>query len=1447
MALWRSNEVGRREMIAAKKPVSIRRSFEKTKSAVPVPPLLAVQTESFAQFLQRETPPEKRRSIGAQAVFEEIFPIENATRTCQLEFVAYEVGAEYICPCGQKRDYFPTREPCERCGQRLRRRLETRYTEEECLQREMTYAAPMRVRLRLRTFEVSGETRKPKPATERTIFLCEMPLMTDRGTFIINGTERTIVNQLHRSPGVFFSRSKESGHGEDFSARIVPERGPWLEFLFDSKGKLQARIDTNRRKRRLPASSVLKALGLDTKGEIIRQFIGVDQVERTPDGQYRRKLDRKIHLGVRPRQDVIDPKTGVVLVKKKHKISRAAISRLERSGVEYLPMEREELIGREMVIDVLDDEGNVLVEKNKPLTDKDVEALEKAGITQLDLYPSRTTEFASLLFRAIDLDRLVSETEEETEEDNSKEAIAARMAESNDDEAARKFFTNLFLNPNRYDLSEIGRLRFNFKFGKRTPLSQRALTRDDIIDTIAYLFKLKAGEGEVDDIDHLGNRRVRRVGELLQNQFRLGLMRLERLIREKINSQDVEELTPQELVNSKVVSGVIREFFGGSQLSQFLEQTNPLAELTHKRRLSALGPGGLTRERATFEVRDVHPTHYGRICPIETPEGPNIGLLSSLTVLARVNERGFIETPYREVEKDGRVTERVRYLDAHEEDKYPIAQASEPIGKDGRLASARVAARFKGEFVSESSDRIRYVDASPAQIVSMSASLIPFLEHDDANRALMGSNMQRQAVPLMLPTAPLVGTGMERVAARDSGVVQRAKRSGVVVSVTGSRIVIEADDDEVFDEAGNRIADGKFDIYYLKKFHKSNQNTCINERPAVRVGMRVEAGELITDGYAISGGELALGRDVLVAFMPWHGYNYEDAILVSERLVREDMFTSIHVEEFMIEARDNKLGPDEITPDIPNVRQEALRHLDSDGIAKIGSKVGPGDILVGKVTPKAETQLSPEEKLLKALFGDKAREVKNASLFVPPGVYGTVIDVRLFARRSAEEQLAKHKVVKMAIDNLLRREDDERRIVVSGRDKLMREAIKGVKLGCDYYDPKTHKLICQKGQKVKASKLSKLSYTVLHEIAQKEEGPLGERLRKLEQLAKDQIELIETRYREQRERIRGGDELRPAVIQMVKVYLAIKRNLNVGDKMAGRHGNKGVVAKILPVESMPYLEDGTPVDIVLSPLGVPSRMNVGQLLETHLGWAAKVIGEKTAEMLNNSSSPAKLRKWLKEVYKGDEMEKRLGSCPDEEVISIAKGIAEFGLPVTCPVFSGATEDEIARLLELAGLPKTGKVTLYDGETGMPFDQKVTVGYIYMMKLDHLVDDKMHARATGPYSLVTQQPLGGKAQSGGQRLGEMEVWALEAYGAAHTLQEFLTVKSDDVEGRNKIYEAIVKGQDLARPGTPESFNVLVKELQSLGLDVELLQTRKRPRFARSSLEFQTKEDRIRITR
>jgi len=1437
-------------MTSASKPVDIRRTFVKIKSAVEVPSLLAVQTESYDQFLQRAVPPQRRQPMGAQAVFEEVFPIENASRNCELEFVAYEVGAEYVCPCGQTSDFFPRPESCERCGHQLKRRLETRYTEEECLQREMTYAASMRVRLRLSVFDVSDEVRKPKTATERTIFLCEMPLMTPRGTFIINGTERTIVNQLHRSPGVFFSRSKETGR-EDYSARVVPERGPWLEFLFDASGVLQARIDTNKRKRRIPASSVLRALGLRTKEEVVQCFIGVEQIEMAPDGEFRSKLNRKIHLTYRPKEDVLEPKTGAVLVRKHHKISRAALARFEKSGVEYLPMSREELLGREVVWDIHDEQDNLIVPKNKELAEEDLDAIQRAQIERFELYPSRSAEFANMLFKTIEAEKIAADTaalEGEQKQQGESTSYLSTLVETSDDEAARKFFNNVFFNPKRYDLSEIGRLRFNFKFKKKTPVSERCLTREDVIDTIGYLLKLKAGEGEIDDIDHLGNRRVRRVGELLENQFRLGLMRLERLIREKINSQDVEELTPQELVNSKVVSGVIREFFGGSQLSQFLEQTNPLAELTHKRRLSALGPGGLTRERATFEVRDVHPTHYGRICPIETPEGPNIGLLASLTVYARVNERGFIETPYREIDKNGVVTDIVTYLDAHEEDKYHICQASEPLTDDSRIKADRVGARFRGNFHSDSSSKVGYLDASPSQIVSMSAALVPFLEHDDANRALMGSNMQRQAVPLMKPSAPLVGTGMERIAARDSGVVQRSRRDGTVVSVTASRVVIEADGEMVFDEDGNRISEGKFDIYYLKKFLKSNQSTCINERPSVRVGQRVKAGELITDGYGISGGELALGRDVLVAFMPWHGYNYEDAILVSERVVREDLFTSIHIEEFLTEARDNKLGPDEITPDIPNVRPEALRHLDSSGIAKIGSKVGPGDILVGKVTPKAETQLSPEEKLLKALFGDKAREVKNASLFVPPGVHGTVIDVRVFARRSAEEQLGKHKVVQTALAHVQRREEEERGIVTTGRDRIMRRILSGAVLWNDYTDPETQKVICKKGKKIAPSKLKKLGYFILHEIAQREEGELGESLRRVEKLANNQVDLVETRYREQRDRIRGGDELRPGVIQMVKVYLAIKRNLNVGDKMAGRHGNKGVVAKVLPLESMPYLEDGTPVDIVLSPLGVPSRMNVGQLLETHLGWASKVIGEKMTALLNDNSENKALREWLLELYKGDESkEADLKRFSDGELRDFAAAVAKHGLPVACPVFSSATEKEIERMLSLADLPPAGKVILFDGQTGEPFDQKVTVGFIYMLKLDHLVDDKMHARSTGPYSLVTQQPLGGKAQSGGQRLGEMEVWALEAYGAANALQEFLTVKSDDVEGRNKVYEAIVKGQDLARSGTPESFNVLIKELQSLGLDVELLETRKRPRFSRASLGFESVDDRVKITR
>jgi len=1189
-----------------------------------------------------------------------------------------------------------------------------------------------------------------------------VPLMTDKGTFIINGTERVIVSQLHRSPGVFFAQEKGRSTSSGkllYSARLIPYRGSWLDFEFDVKDQLYVRID---RRRKLPVTILLRALGLSSQ-DILQTFYKSEQVRYDPKADTFYKKVSELLLQQHARDDVTDPGSGEPIVRAGRKISRNALRRLLNSDVEEIPHVEADLIGQILAEDIIDPTtGEVLFALNHELTADDLGKLKAKGVTDfllLYLDPLRTDASLRLTLAA---DRLESQDEALLE-------IYKRLRPGDipTKETARLFFDNLFFNAKRYDLSRIGRLKLNTKLGLDLPLETRMLTTRDIVEVVRYLLALRQGEGEVDDIDHLGNRRVRSVGELLENQLRIGLVRMERTVRERMSIHDLNEAMPHDLINSKPVTAAVKEFFGSSQLSQFMDQTNPLSEITHKRRLSALGPGGLTRDRAGFEVRDVHPTHYGRICPIETPEGPNIGLIASLSTYARVNRFGFIETPYRKV-TNGKVTDEIEFLSAIEEDRYAIAQANAEITEDGDFVRELISARRGGEFIFVPPEQVDYMDVSPKQLVSVAASLIPFLENDDANRALMGSNMQRQAVPLLCTEAPIVGTGMEAITARDSGAVVLAKAAGEIVNVDATRIVVRVDEDS---EGG----EPRVDIYSLVKYQRSNQSTCINQRPIVSLGQRVRRGQVLADGPATSRGELALGRNVLVAFMPWGGYNFEDAIVISERVVKEDIFTSIHIEEFEVEACDTKQGKEEITRDIPNVGEEALKDLDDSGIIRIGATVKPGDILVGKITPKGETQLSPEEKLLKAIFGEKAGDVRDTSLTTPPGVDGIVVGVRVFSRRGAEKDERTRAIEEEEIARLEKDIHEEIKIVEEERDRKLRNFLIGKTAAADVKMPRASTMLVAKGKRFTEEALAHISGRVLLELSVAEADLVHERLQEIEDTAREQVHILQATLEEKIAKLRRGDELPPGVIKMVKVYVAMKRKLSVGDKMAGRHGNKGVVSIIVPEEDMPCLVDGTPVDLVLNPLGVPSRMNVGQILETHLGWAAKALG------------------WT----------------------------------VASPVFDGATEQDIKAALRQAGLPEDGRTTLYDGKTGVPFDQKVVVGQIYMMKLHHLVDDKIHARSTGPYSLVTQQPLGGKAQFGGQRLGEMEVWALEAYGASRTLQEMLTVKSDDVIGRTRMYEAIVKGENTLEASLPESFNVLVKELQSLALDVELLEAENLP--------------------
>ncbi len=1310
-----------------------RTDFSKIQSTIDIPDLVEVQKRSYEGFLQKETDSERRAEKGLQAALKSVFPIADFNSSAILEFSSYSLGTP-------------------------------KYDMRECLEQGMTFAAPLKLRIRLVVFdpqEKGVKNSKVLDVREQEVYVGELPLMTDRGTFIINGTERVVVSQLHRSPGASFSHDKGRTHSSGkvlFSGRIIPYRGSWLDFEFDARDILYVRID---RRRKMPATILLKAFGLSTD-DVLKMYYPIEEI-RAVDGKLMRKLDPDLHTGLRSPIEVLEKGGKDPIVREGTRLNKSLMAKMRAAGVKEIPVKPDELVGRVVLTEIMDSEkGQALVEKNQRLT---LPALERL----LELKPS---SFKVIYLDNVTATPIILDTLEAERTTSQKEAWVEiykrlRPGEMPSVDSAKLLFENLFVNPKRYDLSPVGRLKMNNRFSLDLPLTQRVLTAQDVVEVIRCLVELKMGKGDVDDIDHLGNRRVRTVGELLENQIRLGLARMERSIKERMNLLDMETVLPHDLINAKPIVAAIKEFFAGSQLSQFMDQTNPLAEITHKRRLSALGPGGLTRERAGFEVRDVHPSHYSRICPIETPEGPNIGLITSLATYARINEFGFIEAPFRKVQK-GRVLRDVEFLSPLEGERYIIAQANSQVDSAGRLISDSVTARSEGEFIATTQDRIDYMDVSPKQVVSVATALIPFLEHDDANRALMGSNMQRQAVPLVQSEAPLVGTGMEAVVARDSGYVEQARRDGVVESVDARRIVVRTEPAKA--DEGKKKTGRFWDTYDLVKFQRTNQNTCVTQTPIVKVGQQVKKGQVLADGPAIDRGELALGKNILVGFMPWGGYNFEDAILLSERLVREDTFTSIHIEEFEVEARDTKLGKEEITRDIPNLGEEALRNLDESGIVRIGAEVKAGDILVGKVTPKGETQLTPEEKLLRAIFGEKAGDVKDTSLQVPPGIEGIVVDVKIFSRKGIDKDERSKNIESQDRVKIERNYQDELHIIEDERNKKIRRLLLGQVVGRDLMDPENGEVILKKKWKITSDVLRRLPDDDVRRVI------LGdpEEQRKLEDIelaAKDQIENLQTFYDEKVGRLRRGDELPPGVIKLVKVYLAIKRKISVGDKMAGRHGNKGVVSRILPEEDMPYLPDGTPIEIVLNPLGVPSRMNVGQILETHLGWTAKALG----------------------IY------------------------------AASPVFDGATEAEIKELLKKAGLPNDGRSVVFDGRTGDPFKSPVTVGYVYMMKLHHLVDDKIHARSIGPYSLVTQQPLGGKAQFGGQRLGEMEVWALQAYGAASTLQEFLTVKSDDVPGRSRMYEAIVKGENFLEPGLPESFNVLVKELQSLGLDVELMKS------------------------
>ena len=1371
----------------------IRKSFERLSGVAPMPNLIELQKGSYEAFLQRTVSFDKREMVGLQAVLKSFFPIKDFSERSQLEFYRYD----FEMP---------------------------KYDVEECQQRDSTYAAPLKVTFRLVVWDEDQETkaRSIRDIKEQEVYMGDIPLMTDNGTFIINGVERVIVSQMHRSPGVFFDHDRGKTHSSGkllFSGRIIPYRGSWLDFEFDAKDLLYVRID---RRRKLPVTTLLMSLSDDmkpahtrevaenqsslgmTREQILAEFYDCVAFIKTKKG-WKIPFDVTRWRSGKLQRDLIDAKTGKVFLKEGEKMTPRLVKKLKDDGITEILVPFDDLLGRFISEDMINEStGEIYVEAGDEITEDILKILEQADFERIPTLAIDHIHTGPYLRNTLMADRNYSR-----EEALLDVYRVMRPGEPPTIESAESLFYSLFFDLERYDLSAVGRVKMNSRLEIQTEDNVRILRKEDIIAIVKVLLELKDGRGEIDDIDNLGNRRVRPVGELLENQFRMGLSRMERAIRERMSSVDIDTCMPHDLINAKPVSGAVKEFFASSQLSQFMDQTNALAEITHKRRLSALGPGGLTRERAGFEVRDVHPTHYGRMCPIETPEGPNIGLINSLATYARVNKYGFIESPYRRVVK-AKVTDEIVYLSATEESRYAIAQASAGMDSQGYLNEDFVSCRKEGEFTIAPPSDIDFIDVSPKQLVSVAASLIPFLENDDANRALMGSNMQRQAVPLLQAEAPLIGTGMEKSVASDSGVTVIAKRDGIVDQADAMRVVIRVTDD--FAKTGSVV-----DIYNLRKFQRSNHSTCINQKPLVFPGESVKAGDIIADGPATDCGELALGQNVLVAFMPWHGYNFEDSIILSERLVREDTFTSIHIEEFETSARDTKLGQEEITRDIPNVSDEALRHLDEAGIGRIGAEVKPGDILVGKVTPKGETPMTPEEKLLRAIFGEKASDVRDTSLRVPPGVSGTIVEVRVFSRRGVEKDERALAIERAEVNKLAQDRDAEKSILERAFFVRLEQLLKGHKVTSA---PKGVKA----GAQVDTKLLESLTKSQWRQLVIEHEGVMSE-IESLKKQHDEDISAIQKWFEDKVDKVRRGDELPTGVLKTVKIFVATKRKIQPGDKMAGRHGNKGVVSYIVPLEDMPHLEDGTPVDIILNPLGLPSRMNVGQILETHLGWASAGLGKQLSNLLceiyNSAKTPEDLRNLLLSIYPREEDTKKLREMPEEELIMSAGSMIK-GIPMATPVFDGAHEEDIVRELEKAGLHTSGQVTLIDGRTGDPFSRKITVGYIYMLKLSHMVDDKIHARSVGPYSLVTQQPLGGKAQFGGQRFGEMEVWALEAYGAAYTLQEMLTVKSDDVSGRTKVYESIVRGDDAFESGIPESFNVLVKELKSLGLNVDLVE-------------------------
>ena len=1474
-----------------KRAIRSRLDFSKIPTATQIPNLIEVQRRSYERFLQMDKLPNERDDSGLQSVFVSVFPITDFRGISQLDFVDYAIG-NWECKCGHLKGLHHLRTACVHCGAMVITNpflpgdvlcqkcgtynkntpdfcnkcgdpvsLQLKYDQQECEERGMTFSAPLKVTVRLTIYDKDAETgnKTIRDIKEQEVFFGDIPLMTPNGTFIVNGTERVIVSQLHRSPGVFFETANNRTY---FLGKIIPYRGSWVEFEYDQKNTLYVRID---RKRKFLGTIFLRALGLRSDEEILKTFYTVDRLH-IADGKLQWEIPQDVTkgthlLGAKPAHAILHGKEEIA--HSGRKITPNSLKALRAAAIGKVEVETAELDGALTASDVVDTTtGEVIVESNLELTADRLHKIMSSGATSFEVFfPDRD-----------DVGNIISNTLKRDSVHKPEEALIEiyrklRPGDPPTLDTATALFEGMFFDPRKYDFSRVGRLKFNIKLYENqdaTHLDHRTLTPDDFYSTIRYLLKLRKNIGAVDDIDHLGNRRVRAVGELMENQFRIGLVRMERAIKEKMSVyQELNTAMPHDLINAKPVMAAIREFFGSSQLSQFMDQTNPLSEITHKRRLSALGPGGLSRERAGFEVRDVHPTHYGRICPIETPEGPNIGLISSLSCFARINEYGFIESPYRKV-KDSKILDFIEvvnagesglrvgdhiekdealrlnaqlkkagkrvidwipysfYLSAWEEDRHTIAQANIEFNDKGEITEDLVNARRMGNFVLVNRADVDYIDVSPKQLVSVAASLVPFLEHDDANRALMGANMQRQSVPLLVAEAPLVGTGMEGVTARDSGAVILSKRNGIVDSVDSERIIVRVEGEHHPTQLSREVGS---DIYQLIKFKRSNQNTCINQKPVVREGDRVIKGQVIADGPCTEQGELALGRNVLVAFMPWRGYNFEDAILISEQLVREDYYTSVHIEEFEIEARDTKLGPEEITRDIPNVSEHALRDLDESGIVRIGAQIGHGDILVGKVTPKGETQLTPEEKLLRAIFGEKAGDVRDASLTCPPGIEGTVVDVRIFSRKGQEKDERAKQIEAEYVSKLEKNLGDEIRILTDERLKRLEGILGGKTVLADLHDERTNKRLLTKDSVLDRDTIERISTKNLKRIRYNDKDPrVNEQIDEIEEMTSRQIDVLRKIVREKIEKLQKGDELPPGVIKLVKVYVAMKRKLSVGDKMAGRHGNKGVIARILPEEDMPYLEDGTPMEIVLNPLGVPSRMNVGQILETHLGWAGAEIGKKLTELLAEYGTGAdKARQSIRELFTGMPFLPEFDGIDDDKLIKIAKDMEERCY-FASPVFDGSKEVEIKALLERAGLPTSGKTFLYDGMTGDRFEQPVTVGYIYMLKLSHLVDDKIHARSIGPYSLITQQPLGGKAQFGGQRFGEMEVWALEAYGAAYILQELLTAKSDDVYGRTKIYEAIVKGEAAIEPGVPESFNVLIRELQALCLDVELVKVK-----------------------